>query len=136
MLRNQSQLNTAPPKQKLVNLISDGINMNSKEMYTSLLKGVGCENPNDIFEILSGIRNIHYAFRELKEYFEFKPQYTVLDNNLEQVSLYDFLKKYEINNTSLLNLHIYFDGECVGNICDGWIEGVPDHIKENLFLIV
>lgn len=104
-----------------------------KDLYTTIFKKA--EHHRDVLDVLGKINNIYYMFRELRFFFENQPQYTV-DFNGARIPLYDLILKVEKENISFLNLHIYLDGVCIGNPCDGWCgTAIPDNIANYLIEI-
>lgn len=103
-----------------------------KELYTNIFNRV--EHHHDIQKVLAKVGHFYYVFRELLSFFDGKDEFTV-DYNGERVPLYDLIKDVECKNISFMNVHIYKDGEYIGNPCDKWCEQLPDYIKEYLFEI-
>lgn len=111
-----------------------GTHMISKRLYTEIFNHHGTHR--QVRETISEIATVFWAFRDILDFFEKNPQFTVHIDGVTS-TLYEYTLRYEKENFSTLNLYVYKNGVIIGNIADGWIDDghIPDHVKDALLLI-
>lgn len=104
----------------------------ANRLYSRLASNPLIDHHHDILSVAERINVAYCAYRELLSFFENKPEYTVELRGQPSMSLYELIKYQEKTNATYLNIHMYKNGKCIGNICDGWYEEMPEYIFNHL----